>query len=191
MTPNSVSYQIKKLRRQKQMTLQELADLCDLTKGYLSKIENSAKVPPYETLNRIARVLGVAISELMPDEAGDQGAGRFGICLTPASEYEAVIRDEGDPQHKEALIADSMTSKNMAPFVREIGHDIVPMQKFKGEIMIHVLEGSIQLVVGDESFVMYKDDNIYFDADIHHAAVTREQSRSRLLIVRYYYRRSP
>ena len=49
---------IKKLRKQNHLTLENLASLTGLTKGYLSKVERSQKAPPYSTLNKIAGAHG-------------------------------------------------------------------------------------------------------------------------------------
>ena len=54
-----ITKNISNLRKQKGITLQELAEMTGLTKGYLSKIERSEKAPPYSTVNRIAIALGV------------------------------------------------------------------------------------------------------------------------------------
>ena len=54
-----IARNINKLRKKRKITLEKLADLTGLTKGYLSKIERAKKAPPYSTLNKIAMALGV------------------------------------------------------------------------------------------------------------------------------------
>ena len=54
-----IASNIGSLRKKRKMTLDKLAELTGLTKGYLSKIERSKKAPPYSTLNKIAIALGV------------------------------------------------------------------------------------------------------------------------------------
>ena len=49
-----IARNIHHLRKQRKITLDRLAELTGLTKGYLSKIERSEKAPPYSTLNKIA-----------------------------------------------------------------------------------------------------------------------------------------
>ena len=114
MSGFSVSKNIKRFRRQKQMTLQQLADLSELTKGYLSKIENSEKVPPFDTLQKIARVLGVGISALIPEEQGLITDAK--ICHTPAIEYNTVLDGETSGPVVSSL-ADFKPGRNMMPFV--------------------------------------------------------------------------
>ena len=65
MSEALIAKNIKKLRQEKKITLQELADITNLTKGYLSKVERSQKAPPYSTVNKIAMVLGVDVTFLL------------------------------------------------------------------------------------------------------------------------------
>ncbi|MGO1136229.1 helix-turn-helix transcriptional regulator [Bacillus subtilis] len=61
---------IAKLRKQKKMTLRQLADATGVTQGYLSKLEagNKIKKPSYEKLNAIAKFFNVDVSYFAADE---------------------------------------------------------------------------------------------------------------------------
>ncbi len=65
MDEELIAGNIKTLRMQRKMTLEKLAELTDLTKGYLSKVERSEKAPPYSTLNKIAFALEVDAAFLL------------------------------------------------------------------------------------------------------------------------------
>lgn len=60
-----IAKNIKEFRKKRKITLQKLADMTGLTKGYISKIERSRKAPPYSTLNKIAIGLAVDAALLM------------------------------------------------------------------------------------------------------------------------------
>ncbi len=69
MLPESeIGDKIRRLRKNKEMTLDQLAVKCCVTKGYLSKVENSDKAPPVSTLINIAAGLGVGISEIFGED---------------------------------------------------------------------------------------------------------------------------
>ena len=59
MDERTICQNIKTLRLTRNMTLDDLSRLTGLSKGYLSKVERSGKLPPFSTLNRIASALGV------------------------------------------------------------------------------------------------------------------------------------
>lgn len=55
---------IKKVREEKNITLTRLSELTGMSKGHLSRIENSETMPTILTLERIALVLKVDSKEL-------------------------------------------------------------------------------------------------------------------------------
>ncbi|MDU0814586.1 helix-turn-helix domain-containing protein [Bacillus siamensis] len=61
---------IAKLRKQKKLTLRQLADATGVTQGYLSKLEAGDKIkkPSYEKLNTIAKYFNVDVSYFATDE---------------------------------------------------------------------------------------------------------------------------
>jgi transcriptional regulator with XRE-family HTH domain len=59
MIPESdIGSNIRKIRKSKRLTLDKLAGKSGISKGYLSKVENSDKSPPVSTLINIAEKVG-------------------------------------------------------------------------------------------------------------------------------------
>lgn len=52
---------VKTLRKQKNMTLKEMAEKTKLSEGFLSNIENCKRVPSLDTLDKIAIALRIDI----------------------------------------------------------------------------------------------------------------------------------
>lgn len=52
---------ISAVRREKGMTSEKLAYETDISKGYLSDVENGKKLPSIKVLARLAKVLGVKL----------------------------------------------------------------------------------------------------------------------------------
>ena len=57
-----IGSRVGELRAKRGITLEQLAAATGFSKGYLSKIENSRKVPPIGTLSRIAQALSTDIT---------------------------------------------------------------------------------------------------------------------------------
>lgn len=55
---------VKKIRLEKNMTLEQLAKLSGISKGHLSKIERQEREPKLSTIIQIALALKVKIDEL-------------------------------------------------------------------------------------------------------------------------------
>ncbi len=68
--PNSLGVKIRELRKQKQLTLEKLAELTDSSKSYIWELEN--KNPPRPSGEKIARIadkLGVTADFLLDTSA--------------------------------------------------------------------------------------------------------------------------
>ncbi len=79
---------IKRLRLQCGLTQEELADRCELTKGYISQLENNLTSPSITTLMDILAVLGSDLKSFFNEEVDEQ------IVFTENDFFEK--QDEGE-----------------------------------------------------------------------------------------------
>lgn len=63
---------LRKLRREREITQQELADKIQVSQNTISGWETSQKMPPVDKCLQIAHVLGVSIFELIEEDATEE-----------------------------------------------------------------------------------------------------------------------
>ena len=63
---------IKQMRNQLGLTQEELADRCELTKGYISQLENNLNSPSIATLADILAALGSNLAEFFQEETEEK-----------------------------------------------------------------------------------------------------------------------
>lgn len=63
-----IGNQLKQLRMQKGLTQEELAERTDLSKGYISQLENDLSSPAMETFFDILEVLGCSPKDFFSEE---------------------------------------------------------------------------------------------------------------------------
>ena len=73
---------IKEKRKLLNLTQQELANRCELTKGYISQLESDSVSPSLETLEIILEVLGTSLSDFFREE------NNTNIIFTKEEQYE-------------------------------------------------------------------------------------------------------
>ena len=61
-----IGSKIKELRLQRGLTQEELASRCELTKGYISQLENDIASPSIATLKDILNILGCRFMSSLP-----------------------------------------------------------------------------------------------------------------------------
>lgn len=104
--PTTVGNRIKSLRVEQGHTLPALADKATLSKGLLYQIETSDDAnPSLETLNKIAKALGVTVALLL-DKESVKARRIVPESIEPGLEaYIRETRDRGDPLNEDTLQA--------------------------------------------------------------------------------------
>lgn len=192
MGEETISKNIYNLRKKRKITLDKLADLTGLTKGYLSKIERSKKAPPYSTLNKIAIAFGVDAASLL--EESPQETKNIKLAFTKKTCGKAV-RSVGSlaegslyGYNYEALASDK-SGKNMEPFIIEPSFDEEAIFQHEGEEFMYVLEGRHEFMYDGNRYIMDKGDSVYFDAAVPHTGRSLGKRKAKLLAVMYNYKR--
>lgn len=93
---------IKSFRVEHNMTQQKFADLCSVSKSYISLLENgktsrsnTESVPSIDVVSRFAKTMGISVDELLRHVDPDQPIS----LKTKAPEFKNEILDAGFPYH--------------------------------------------------------------------------------------------
>ncbi|MGD8985234.1 MAG: cupin domain-containing protein [Desulfobacteraceae bacterium] len=184
MNEKSIAERIRAYRRQKKITLQELADLTGFTKGYLSKIERSHSAPPYSTLNKIATALGFDVIFLFRDTNQEVSAPQLSFNIE--NRREIPENSASSYGYTYQALATDRPGKNMEPYVIEPAFELQTMFEHEGEEFIYVLEGRHELVYDGKPYIMKKGDSAYYDSRIPHSGRSLGKKQAKLLVVLHY-----
>ena len=192
MREESITKYIKALRKRKKITLQQLADLSGLTKGYLSKIERAKKAPPYSTLSKIAIALEVDAAALLGDNF-DRSRNRR-ISFTRKHQRKRIeqlgsIADGSLYGYRYEALAYDKHGKNMEPYIIEPAFEEEAIFQHEGEEFMMVLEGRHEFIYDGQTYVMEKGDSVYFDAAVPHTGRSLGRKKAKLLAVLFNYKR--
>ena len=192
MNEELISSNIKMIRKDRKMTLDRVAALTGLTKGYLSKIERSKKAPPYSTINKIAVAFGVDAASLLGEGFRKIEATKISFTRKGQGRIVPIVQalSEGSlyGYSYEALAVDKR-GKNMEPYIIEPAFGEEAIFEHEGEEFMYVLDGTHEFVYGEQRFIMRKGDSVYFDASVPHTGRSIGKRKARLLAVIYNYRR--
>jgi transcriptional regulator with XRE-family HTH domain len=163
-----IGMQVKKLRKQREMTLKDLSDMTGLSKPNLSQIENNLITPPIATLLKISTALGVPIGIFFQEKGIEPSIvvvrkkDRYGIAKGP---HISHIGYQYEP------LAYPKISKNMEPFIVHMegreAEDIV-YNNHKGEEFLFVLDGLLEFRCGETVVQLTEGDSLYFDSGVPH-----------------------
>lgn len=169
------------------MTLQTLADLTGLTKGYLSKVERGLKSPPFSTLNQVASALGVDVAYLLKAKPETGQDARIVFNKKDEDQVQPTGSDSRGYRYK--TLASGKPGKNMIPYIIEVSPDESQVFQHEGEELLHMLEGCMEFTYDGKTYLMEQGDTVYFDSGVPHFGRALGPGRTRLLAVMYNYKR--
>ena len=171
---------IKKLRGD--MTQQELAKRAGLDFTTISKLEKGSLTGTITTHLKIAKALGITLSDLYKGLEEPKGQS-FEITQTQKPSADIFYYDE---RAVSQILVKQLSKHKMAPELLRLEKDGTTAleQKPKGaEQFIFVLEGSVELKAGEATHLLKKGDSIYFDASEPHRIKNLSHKTSKCLKV--------
>ena len=163
---------IKQMRNQKSLTQEELADRCELTKGYISQLENNVNSPSIATLTDILSALGSNLSEFFKEEPEEK------VVFTK----EEFIEKNSDGVLFNWLIPNAQKNM-MEPMLVELdeGAETSGDVPHEGEEFGYVLDGKIAIILGKKHHVCKKGEAFYYTASKPHCIVNKGKTRAKFI----------
>ena len=157
----NIGGKIKSLRLRNNLTQKELADRCELSKGFISQLESNQTSPSLSTLEDILMTLGSSFREFFAGETAEKPVYRKeDVFIKEFPENGAVIH----------WLIPNAQKKDMEPILLVLapgGRSEADMPHV-GEEFGYVLAGSVQLTVGERAWKARKGDSFSFAPDARH-----------------------
>lgn len=163
----ALGVRLRDLRKRAGLSLDGLAKVSEVSKSMISKVERGEASPSTVVLARIAEALGVTFSDLIAQEQDSE------VVVLPTSAQPVL----SDPQtgHMRRCLAPILPGRgidwvlNTLPAGASTGQF---MRHRRGvEEYVHVLKGSLRVVLGGEVHNLSEGDALYFQAHITHEFV--------------------
>lgn len=155
-----IGNKLKRLRTAHFLTQEELADRCELTKGYISQLERDLTSPSIATLVDILECLGTDLTKFFNEETEDKIVFK---------ENDVFVKETDDNYIINWLIPNAQKNK-MEPILVELGsYSKTKLETpHEGEEFGFILSGSIVLHYGNERYKVKKGQSFYFKANKDH-----------------------
>ena len=163
---------LKDMRQQKNLTQEELADRCELTKGYISQLENDLTSPSIATLVDILNALGTTLADFFREDAEEK------IVFS----QEEYIEKRSDGMIWNWVIPNAQKNM-MEPVLVELEAEASTQVDFPhdGEEFGYVLEGRIAIVCGGKAHIAKKGESFYFTANREHRIFNKGKGKAKFL----------
>lgn len=169
-----IGKKLKRLRLKNQLTLEDVANRCELSKGFLSQVENNNCSPSISTLEDLLEVLGSSLSDFFSGGSEDK------IVFTSRDYFV----NEKDGYTISYLVPNAQ--KNMTEPIKIIikPHCISQtIEPHDGEDFGYVTRGKVTLVYDEEPHTLSKGDSFYVHCNTPYYIENKTDKPSELIWV--------
>jgi len=172
----TIGEKLRDLRTRRELTLEEVANRCDLSKGYLSQLERDLASPSIATLTDLLECLGSSLHKFFSEDDPAK------VVYTPDDVFEK--RDDTQGTTTTWLVPNAQQNE-MEPILIGIdpGCATVVDYPHEGEEFGYVLAGQVVVHVGDYSYTAKKGDSFYIYPHLQHYLENSRKTPARVIWV--------
>jgi transcriptional regulator with XRE-family HTH domain len=154
---------LKKIRMDKNLSLQQLSESCGVSIGMLSQIERKKADPTMTTLLKICKGLDITIASLLSYQEEAQ--------LVVRKNARKTIMLPNSKVKYQLLSPNSKSNLEMLLIELEPGQEDRQRITHYGEECGFVISGELTIILGEEEYILQEGDSIQFDSTIPHRFV--------------------
>lgn len=176
-----IGLRLRHARLGRGLLLRELAALAGCSESMLSKVENDRAVPSLSVLHRVTEVLNLTIGELFSRthnvgrivyRAGERPV----VAIDPLRSGSGILMERLISYAPEHLLQGSI-------HIVEPGGGSDGIITHDGEEVGYVIEGTLELTVGDDIFALETGDSFVFRSETPHGYRNTGPVRARVIFI--------
>ena len=171
-----IGSKLKRLRIKNNLTQEELADRCELSKGFISQIERDLASPSISTLSDLLQCLGTDLKDFFND------ARDTDVVFTKEDVFVKENKEDGNVIE---WIVPNSQKHDMEPIIITLlpGGSSYVDDPHEGEEFGYVLSGSVVLHLGNEKFKVKKNESFYYKTNQVHYIKNNSKTNATVLWV--------
>lgn len=182
MAPAELGRLIKRFRKDRDLSLSELAGLTGISEPTLSRVENGQTLISAHNLYILSKVLSVDITAFFEGEHKPIGAGIRSVCRRSDAVRLKTARYLAD------VLCTDLANKRMHPSLNIVTIRSVEQaggfSRHEGEEFIHVIAGRLTLATEFyEPLTLEPGDSVYIDSRMGHAYLSTDGGAVEILVV--------
>jgi transcriptional regulator with XRE-family HTH domain len=180
-----ISNKIKSVRKEKNLTLQEVADRAGVTKGLISQIENGRTIPSLLVLIQIVKALETDLDDFFNDLNFYGKEGK--ILVQRSDQYVKFEKEPASGYQYSRIFTKKFNACTIDIVLLEIQpgseREYVQTEAFEYKYLI---EGTVTYIFRDQTIELRQGDSLLFDGRIEHNPVNRGSSPAKMLVIYFF-----
>ncbi len=172
-----IGNRLRRLRKLRGLTIEELASKANLTKGFISQLERDLTVPTVNTLKQMLDVLGIDLSSFFSDLSEEE---KNIFTLTDR------ITENSTENYKIEILIPKLKYLEMEPVLLTLG----PLMEYKihyteDEGFGFVVRGNLEVEIDSEKKRVNKGDCFYLFFDNNLSLKNLSKRNAEIIMVKY------
>lgn len=182
-TAENLGKRIRQLRKERNISLGNLSEITGFTVSELEDIENGRKKLQLGTIMTLSKALDSALGKLV------SGSGTQLYSITRKDQRKKVFRSSSGKDNKHLYsymsLAPEVKGRHMEALIVQLERSPdVEISMHDGEEFIFVLDGVVELTIGDEVYDLDPGDSAYYLSTTSHF-ITAKSDKATILAVLY------
>jgi quercetin dioxygenase-like cupin family protein/DNA-binding XRE family transcriptional regulator len=175
---------VKEIREKKGLSVEDISQRTGLSSELLMEIEKGNVSPPLGSIIKLAKALEMKMGYFI------SGAEDLPYTIVRKNDRRVVSRfDSKKTQtygYEFTSLAPHKKDRHMEPFLVTLEPSAVEERSsHDGQEFIFVLEGTMEVHLGEETHLLEPGDAIYYDSTVSHLVKCHEKEKTKILAVLY------
>ncbi len=175
-----IGKRLREVRIRRNLVIDDIAATTGLSRAYISQVETGKASPSLQTLEKLAAALETPVSSLFIEED-------VSCTVIRADERRHVHFGNPDAKYRKAMQYMSAPNRQLELVLIEIPPRSTAIDKahvHEGEEACQVLEGEIEVVYGEDTYLLGPGDSVHWDSRIAHWLKNPGDAPARLIVAR-------
>jgi len=181
-----ISNKIKEKRKAKGITIQELADKAEVSKGLISQIENNRTVPSLLVLINIIRALNLDMNEFFNEIGTEQQSSK--VIIKQEASYQVFEKETAKGFLYKRVLTRSVKNYPVDIVILELKKGARRSQMVKTDAYEYkyIIQGKVEYQIENEKYILNTGDSLFFDGRLGHKPANIGDEDAKILVVYFF-----
>ena len=180
-----ISNRIKERRREKNITIQELATRANVSKGLISQIENSRTIPSLLVLIEIIKALEIDLNEFFKDIRNK--ANQYPVLVKRKTNMNVLKRNMLSGFHYQRIFTQSINHSTVDIVILELEPGCIPpLVETEAFEYKYILTGDVEYQFDKQKIILGEGDSVLFDGRLPHTPRNLGTTTASMLVIYFF-----
>jgi len=181
----NVGERVKAVRERRGLTLKDISQRTDIDISLLEEIEKGDVAPPLGVVIKLAKALEMKMGYFISGEENRP------YTIVRRDDRKVISRYDSKKEkhygYEFESLAPHKTDRHMEPFMVTLGPTDTEeeISAHDGQEFIYVLEGNMEVLYGEENYILEPGDSVYYDSTVPHLVKCHGGKKTKILAVLY------